>query len=54
MNYTSVSDVDLLVVGDVGFTEVVSVLYSVREMLGRNIDPIGHKTFSPLKNAGCI
>ena len=33
------SDVDLLVIGDVGFTEVVRAVYSAQEVLGREINP---------------
>lgn len=33
------SDVDVLVVGDVGFTEVVTALRSAQETLGREINP---------------
>jgi predicted nucleotidyltransferase len=33
------SDVDLLVVGDVGFTEVARAVYSAQEVLGREINP---------------
>jgi len=36
---TSASDVDLMIIGDAGFAEVVSVLYSVQETLGREINP---------------
>lgn len=36
---TSASDVDLIIIGDVEFTEAVSVLYSVQETLGREINP---------------
>ena len=36
---TSASDIDLMIIGDVGFTEAVSVLYSVQETLGREINP---------------
>ena len=33
------SDVDLLVIGDVGFTELVTELYPLQETLGREINP---------------
>ena len=33
------SDVDLLVIGDVGFTEVARAIYSAQEVLGREINP---------------
>jgi len=36
---SATSDIDLMVIGDVGFTEVVSELYSVQETLGREINP---------------
>ncbi len=36
---TSASDIDLMIIGDVGFAEVVSTLYSVQEILGREINP---------------
>lgn len=36
---TSSSDIDLMIIGDVGFTEIVSALYSVQETLGREINP---------------
>ncbi len=36
---TSTSDIDLMVIGDVGFTEVVTALYSIQETLGREINP---------------
>jgi len=36
---TSKSDIDLLIIGDVGFAEVVSELYSIQETLGREINP---------------
>lgn len=36
---TSTSDIDLMIIGDVGFTEVVSDLYSIQETLGREINP---------------
>ena len=41
---TSASDIDLMIIGDVSFSDVVSVLYSVQEKLGREINPkIYHK-----------
>ncbi|MCY1547553.1 hypothetical protein D9M68_836200 [compost metagenome] len=33
------SDVDLLVIGDVGFSELVTELYPLQEILGREINP---------------
>ncbi len=36
---TATSDIDLLIIGDAGFAEVVSVLYSVQETLGREVNP---------------
>ncbi len=36
---TSSSDIDLMVIGEVGFSEVVNALYSVQEILGREINP---------------
>ncbi len=36
---TSTSDVDLMMIGDIGFAEVVSELYTVQETLGREINP---------------
>ena len=33
------SDVDLLIIGDVGFTEVAQAVYSAQEVLGREINP---------------
>ena len=36
---TSRSDIDLMIIGDVGFTEIASDLYEVQEKLGREINP---------------
>ena len=36
---TSGSDIDLMIIGDVSFSEAVSALYSVQEKLGREINP---------------
>ncbi len=36
---TSASDIDLMIIGDVSFTEVVSATYSIQESLGREINP---------------
>ncbi len=36
---TATSDIDLLVLGDAGFAEVVSALYPVQAMLGREVNP---------------
>ena len=33
------SDIDLLIIGDVGFTEVAQAVYSAQEVLGREINP---------------
>jgi len=36
---TSTSDIDLMIIGEVGFSEVVGVLHPVQEQLGREINP---------------
>ncbi len=36
---TAASDIDLLVIGEVSFAEVVSALYPVQETLGREVNP---------------
>lgn len=36
---TSASDIDLMIIGEVGFSEAVNALYSVQETLGREINP---------------
>jgi len=36
---TAGSDVDLLVIGDMGFSEVAEAVYSAQEVLGREINP---------------
>ncbi len=36
---TSFSDIDLMIIGDVGFVEAVSAIYSVQETLGREVNP---------------
>jgi predicted nucleotidyltransferase len=36
---TSTSDIDLMIIGEVGFTEMVTALHSVQESLGREINP---------------
>lgn len=36
---TSSSDIDLMVIGDVSFSELVTHLYSLQESLGREINP---------------
>ncbi|TCK18988.1 nucleotidyltransferase-like protein [Thiogranum longum] len=36
---SSSSDIDLMIIGEVGFSEAVSALYSVQEILGREINP---------------
>ena len=33
------SDVDLLIIGDVGFSEIAKAVYSAQEVLGREINP---------------
>ncbi|MEX0828405.1 MAG: nucleotidyltransferase domain-containing protein [Haliea sp.] len=33
------SDIDLLIIGEVGFAEVVNALYSVQTSLGREVNP---------------
>ena len=50
---TSTSDIDLMVIGEVGFTEVVSDLYSVQETLGREINPkiYSREEWIQMKNA---
>ena len=36
---TAGSDVDLLIIGDVDFTEIAKAVYSSQEVLGREINP---------------
>lgn len=36
---TSSSDIDLMIIGDVGFSKVVGLLYTAQESLGREINP---------------
>ena len=36
---TAGSDVDLLIIGDVGFSEIAKAVYSSQEILGREINP---------------
>ncbi|MCW8944110.1 MAG: nucleotidyltransferase domain-containing protein [Sedimenticola sp.] len=36
---TSASDIDVLIIGDVSFSDAVSALYPVQEVLGREINP---------------
>ena len=36
---TASSDIDLMVVGEVGFSDVVTLLYPIQETLGREINP---------------
>ena len=36
---TSSSDIDLMMIGELGFSEVVAALYSVQNSLGREINP---------------
>ncbi|MDE0512913.1 MAG: nucleotidyltransferase domain-containing protein [Gammaproteobacteria bacterium] len=38
-NETTGSDIDLMIIGDTGFSEVVSLLNPVQEILGREINP---------------
>ena len=49
---TSTSDIDLMVIGDVGFTEVVTDLYSIQATLGREINPkiYSRKEWTQMKN----
>lgn len=41
---TSSSDVDILIIGDAGFTEVVRALYSAQTLLSREINPVVYST----------
>ena len=36
---TASSDIDLMIIGEAGFSDVVTALYSVQESLGREINP---------------
>ena len=36
---TAGSDIDLLIIGEVGFSEIVKAVYSAQEVLGREINP---------------
>jgi hypothetical protein len=36
---TASSDVDLLIIGDVGFSEIAKAVYSSQQVLGREINP---------------
>ena len=36
---TATSDIDLLIIGDVGYTELVEALYPIQEILGREVNP---------------
>jgi predicted nucleotidyltransferase len=36
---TATSDIDLLIIGELGFTEVVNALYPIQEILGREVNP---------------
>ncbi len=36
---TSASDIDLMIIGDLDFSEAVKALYTVQEVLGREINP---------------
>ena len=36
---TSNSDIDLMIIGNAGFAEVVSALYPVQQTLGREVNP---------------
>ncbi len=38
-NETAGSDIDLMVIGDAGFSEVVAALYTTQDVLGREINP---------------
>ena len=35
----SASDIDLMIIGDVNFSEVVSAFYPIQQTLGREINP---------------
>lgn len=41
---TAGSDIDLMIIGEVGFSEVVNALYPIQETLGREVNP---KIFRP-------
>ena len=41
---TSISDIDLLIVGKIAFTEVAKALYPTQEILGREINPKVYNT----------
>jgi predicted nucleotidyltransferase len=36
---TSASDIDLMIIGDLGFSEVMNALYPLQETLGREVNP---------------
>lgn len=36
---SSTSDIDLMIIGDVSFTQAANALYSVQEVLGREVNP---------------
>ncbi|MBI5461630.1 MAG: nucleotidyltransferase domain-containing protein [Gammaproteobacteria bacterium] len=48
---TAASDIDLMIVGEVGFSEVVNTLYPAQETLGREVNP---KIFRPSEWAGLL
>jgi predicted nucleotidyltransferase len=48
---TATSDVDLMIIGDVEFSEVANALYPVQETLGREVNP---KIFRPEEWAGLL
>jgi len=37
---SATSDIDLLIIGELGFTEVDNALYPIQEILGREVNPI--------------
>lgn len=36
---SAASDIDLMIIGDVGFSEAANALYSIQEALGREVNP---------------
>lgn len=50
---TAASDIDLLIIGEAGFAEVVSALYPVQETLGREVNPkiYRRKEWTRMQNA---
>jgi hypothetical protein len=47
---TASSDVDLLIIGDVGFSEIAKAVYSSQQVLGREINP---KVYSKRNGIKC-